>query len=249
MTQLVVIGLVLLATFGMRRLLRNTRIAGYRPLQQSLIALGVILFLLLALTGRLGLLVPVLGAVLAALLATFTRLLPLLIPLLLQYLPLWRRHRQQGAPADKPGGGISTVESPFLRMHLHHDSGQLSGDILAGDYAGQSLDALDLAQLTRLYQTYTQRDPESARLLAAYIERVHGNDWQTTGPRGQRADAAPPSLDRTEAFEILGLKPGASRADIVATHRRLIQKLHPDRGGSDYLAAKINQAKDLLLGD
>ncbi|WP_438952419.1 molecular chaperone DnaJ [Porticoccus sp.] len=54
-------------------------------------------------------------------------------------------------------------------------------------------------------------------------------------------------LSQQEAFQLLGLQPGASREAIIDAHKRLIQKLHPDRGGNDYLAAKLNAARDLLL--
>ena len=251
MTQLVLFVLVLLAVLGIRRFLSNTPLARFSPTQQALIALGVLLLLLLALTGRLGVLVPVLGAVLAALFATLSRILPALIPLIVQYLPHWQRQRQRSANRDHPGddgtGNTSTVQSDFLRMHLHHDTGELSGEILQGPHAGESLKDLSLSDLAALYRNYTRRDPESARLLAAYIERVHGDRWRES----EQANAGPSGgskLDKAEALELLGLPPGATRDEIIAAHRRLIQKLHPDRGGSDYLAAKINQAKDALLG-
>lgn len=249
MTQLVLFVLVLLAVLGIRRFLSNTPLARFSPTQQSLIALGVLLLMLLALTGRLGVLVPVLGAVLAALFATLSRILPLLIPLIVQYLPHWQRQRtaHRDHPGDDDTGSTSTVQSDFLRMHLHHNTGELSGEILQGPHAGESLKNLSLSDLASLYRIYTRRDPESARLLAAYIERVHGDRWRES----EQADAGPSGglkLDKAEALELLGLQLGATREEIIAAHRRLIQKLHPDRGGSDYLAAKINQAKDALLG-
>jgi DnaJ-class molecular chaperone len=84
--------------------------------------------------------------------------------------------------------------------------------------------------------------------LAAYLDRMYGDRWKESA-QGNTPDQDHSTLDKAEAYEILGLTSGATREEIISAHRRLIQKLHPDRGGSDYLAAKINQAKDLLLGD
>ncbi len=57
------------------------------------------------------------------------------------------------------------------------------------------------------------------------------------------------SMTRDEAFEILGLKPDATRDDIIKAHRKLMARVHPDKGGSDYLASSINQARKILLDD
>ena len=87
-------------------------------------------------------------------------------------------------------------------------------------------------------------------MLQAYLDRVYTDTWQQqAGPQGQQQSASTSSeMSRDEALQILGLSSDASEAEIIEAHRRLIQKLHPDRGGSAYLAVKINLAKDTLLG-
>jgi len=87
-------------------------------------------------------------------------------------------------------------------------------------------------------------------LLQTYLDREHADTWQQqAGAQGQqRATSKPGEMSREEALQILGLSSDASEAEIIETHRRLMQKLHPDRGGSAYLAATINLAKDTLLG-
>ena len=247
MAQLVVIGLIVLAALGLRRCLRNTALARYSARTQSLIGLGALLLLLLIFTGRLGALLPLMGAILAAVFALVTRLLPVLVPLLVQHLARWRAYRPAGSAPDGGGASASMVQSRYLRMRLQHATGELDGEILEGPHAGQTLNMLKLPELAKLYQLYARSDPESARLLAAYLERVHGDHWQAG--QGSAPHGAPAAMDTTEALGILGLTSGATREEIIAAHRRLIQKLHPDRGGTDYLAAKINQAKDLLLDD
>jgi hypothetical protein len=136
-------------------------------------------------------------------------------------------------------------------MTLDHDSGTLDGEVLAGRHAGVRLGALSLVQLQALLLDYRREDADSARLLESYLERVHGPQWHEGFAREEGAAEAgfTGPMTRDEAWRILGLEADADRESIIAAHRRLMQKLHPDRGGSDYLAAKINQAKDCLLGE
>jgi len=79
--------------------------------------------------------------------------------------------------------------------------------------------------------------------LASLGRRPRGG---AQGPRQSRG--APSGMSREDAYAVLDLAPGASETMIREAHRRLMAKLHPDRGGSDYLAAQINQARDVLLG-
>ena len=250
MTQIILIVLLLLVVLSVRRILRQSPLSKYSAQQQTLMALGILLILLLVFTGRLGLLIPLLGAILAAVFAVISRLLPLLIPLILQYLPYWRRYRHQNSASTQTGSNanppLSTIDTSHLRMRLRHDTGELSGEILLGLHTGRRLNELNLQELADLYRIYTRDDPESARLLEGYMERQYGDRWQDAQSQAH-PESDQPRMDKSEALEILGLPPDARREDIIAAHRRLIQKVHPDRGGSDYLAAKINQAKDLLL--
>jgi hypothetical protein len=155
-----------------------------------------------------------------------------------------------GGHYPSPGGG-STVRSRYLRMHLDHDSGTLDGEILGGSFAGKSLEELDTAGLMALRNEVTA-DGESLALVEAYLDRrmpgwredVEGD--AAAGPR--RTTDAGPMTDQ-QAYEILGLSPGAGQPEIRAAHRRLMKKVHPDQGGSTFLAAKINEAKDRLLGN
>ena len=135
-------------------------------------------------------------------------------------------------------------------MTLDRVSGRINGRIKTGRLAGYLLNDLDLTALQPLYREYSLTDRPSADVLQAYLDRRYGEgQWQEREHQhssGNRASARS-GMTEAEALEILGLAAGCSRQDIIETHRRLIQKLHPDRGGSDYLAAKINQAKDVLL--
>jgi hypothetical protein len=138
----------------------------------------------------------------------------------------------------------SEVETPGLRVTLNHDTGDMDGEVLVGDFAGRRLGELTREELTALYDQLSSEDPEGARLLDAYLTRAFPGDWQED-VAAAHADRGP--MTREEAFEILGLAEGATQADIKAAHHRLMKKFHPDQGGTNYFAARINQAKDLLL--
>ena len=136
-------------------------------------------------------------------------------------------------------------------MSLDHDSGTMDGEVLRGRFAGRRLSDLDVAQLIDLLAECRGADGQSASVLEAYLDRTWGPDWRKNegAETGDQEGPLPNGgMTTAEAYEILGLQPGASEETIIEAHRRLMQRLHPDRGGSTYLAAKINQAKDLLLG-
>ncbi|MGB5279667.1 MAG: molecular chaperone DnaJ [Gammaproteobacteria bacterium] len=203
------------------------------------------LFLLaLVLTGR----AHWLTAVFAALLPFMRSLIGLLgaIPLLKRLLAGMDAAKSRKAPS---GGQTSTVQSKYIRMTLNHDSGDINGEVLAGKFKGMTLDQMNLEALLQLLQE-CQDDDESVALLRAYLDRVYADTWQQqAGAQGQQQTAdAPGEMSREEALQVLGLSSEASEAEIIEAHRRLMQKLHPDRGGSAYFAVKINLARDTLLG-
>ena len=158
------------------------------------------------------------------------------------------RSRMQGANTPPPGDGgpsTSTVATDELRMTLVHDSGDMDGEVLVGSLAGKRLSSLNLAALRTLHGELGKTD--SLQLLEAYLDRrFPGWSDEDTGRQRPSADR---EMDKEQALAVLGLSPGASKEEIVDAHRRLMQKLHPDRGGSDYLAATLNLAKRVLLGD
>jgi hypothetical protein len=144
-------------------------------------------------------------------------------------------------------GQASKVRSQFLDMTLDHDSGQLSGQIVAGQYAGRALDEFDLPQLAAMMAGF---DAESVALLESYLDRrfpAWRQNAQGDAAGGQGRAASSGKMTNEEAYQILGLQAGATRDEIGRAHRSLMKKLHPDQGGSTYLAARVNEAKDTLL--
>lgn len=146
----------------------------------------------------------------------------------------------------------SEVTTDTVRMQLEHATGELDGEVLRGPFAGRTLASLGLADLLELLAACRREDPRSVPLLETYLDRREP-DWRAhvageQAAGGRQTSGAEGVMDEATAWSILGLAPGASEDEIKAAHRRLMTKLHPDHGGSSYLAAQLNQAKDLLLG-
>jgi hypothetical protein len=164
----------------------------------------------------------------------------------LSLLGLWPGLAAFGRRARRGRGQTSRVRSAFLEMELDHDTGAMRGRILAGRHEGVWLDALETTTLVGLL---AEIDEESRALLAAYLDR-RTPGWrehaQGDAAAGQGGTARGP-VTQEEAYQILGLEPGASAEDIHRAHRALMKRLHPDQGGSTYLAARVNEAKDVLL--
>ena len=153
----------------------------------------------------------------------------------------------------RPGEGSATeVSTAWLRMRLDHDTGTMSGTVLAGKFKGRELAELALPDLIGLWLSLRAEDPESVPLLEAWMDRRFGEAWRDAAREAAGEGEAPrPAggpLSRADALAILGLKEGATPEEIREAHRRLMRAAHPDRGGSDWLAARINEARDVLLG-
>jgi hypothetical protein len=189
-------------------------------------------------------------ALAAAAFLTFRGHLEVAIPLGLAGLGLlgWGPFASTGLfqRTQKTAGQVSRVRSPFIEMELDHDSGTMRGTVLVGRLQGAALDALDVTTLLGLL---AEVDSESRSLLAAYLDRR-----EPTWREHAQGDAAAGQgttrrgkMTEEEAYQVLGVTAGASSDEIGRAHRSLMKKLHPDQGGSTYLAAQINEAKEVLL--
>jgi hypothetical protein len=155
-----------------------------------------------------------------------------------------------GTATRSSSRGDSAVRTAFLEMRLDHDSGAMAGRVIAGRYSGQILDDLAPDALRELLGEVAA-DSDSVALFEVYLDRrIPGwrEDFQHDPASGAGRTPGTGAMSEEEAYQVLGLAPGASPAQIRAAHRRLMKLVHPDQGGSTFLAAKINQAKDKLLG-
>lgn len=197
----------------------------------AMLILGVMITITLAVTGRIGLAVPVGFA------------------LLMLYGQGFFTPNRTVRGRKAAAGRVSMVRSAALEMELHHDTGKMTGRVLAGSFEGRDLDGLGLSSLGRLAAEIAG-DAESRALLEAYLDRRMPR-WRehmkADAAAGERGPAYAGAMSEEEAYQILGLQKGAGEPEIRAAHRRLMKKVHPDHGGSTFLAARINEAKDRLL--
>ena len=200
-------------------------------LRWTAVGLGSAAVVALAATGRLGPALAI-GA--------------MVLPFVLRMKNLWGYWRNAGGPA---AGQSSDVETEWLRMSLDHDTGRMEGVVRRGDFLGRRLDELSHDELLALRRTLRAEDEASASLLESWLDRAWP-EWRDADA-GNAGGASPraPKLTPDEALDVLGLEAGASAEEVRAAHRKLMMRVHPDQGGSDWLAARLNEARDVLLGE
>ena len=192
----------------------------------------------------------------AVLLIESGRFLPVVValggaaPFLARAKTVWRRWAGSGSGGKSQ---VSQVETDYLRMSLDHDTGTMTGTVRKGRFQGRRLEELDNNSLIGLWRELRAEDPPSVSLVESYLDRFMP-DWREAARGGAGAEGSGRPVPATpmspeEALAVLGLKPGASAAEIKEAHHRLMLKIHPDQGGSDALAAQVNRAKDVLLGN
>ena len=155
----------------------------------------------------------------------------------------------QGPVQGSKPGQTSNVKTKFFEMLLDHDTGNITGSVTSGAYKGRSLEDLDINELADLLMTCKKKDSQSASVLETYLDRMRPDEWGEYVDEHweEQSPSGNDEMTREEALQILGLSEGATREEIIDAHRTLMQKNHPDRGGSTFLAAQINRAKDVLL--
>lgn len=160
--------------------------------------------------------------------------------------PEWAK--KFGKTAKSPSQ-VSNVNSASIAMQLDHDTGAINGSVTSGPFAGRQLADLSRPDADALFRYCLQNDPEGARLLEAYFDRRFPGWRDAAQADGDRRGGAlrTNAMTEDEAYEVLGLQKGASAEDIARAHRNLMKKLHPDQGGTTSLAARVNEAKDVLV--
>ncbi len=231
-----VIGLILLFLLltAIKQFARLDAAAAARIVRHGGGVIGMIGALLLLLRGRVSL-----AAAVAGMVASFAG---------------WRTPAAGSSPFRDAGRGArpgraSSARSAMIEMRLDLDTGAIAGKVLGGSYAGRALETLSRPELINLRQELERDDPEGVNLLEAYLDRRFAG-WREADQgesQGRGKGGAGGAMSRKEALEVLGLAEGAGAAEIIRAHRTLMKKFHPDHGGSTALAARVNQAKDVLM--
>lgn len=206
----------------------------------AMIVLGL-LFVLAALTGRANAVFAIIGAAMTQVMR--------FAPLLIKFAPGLAKHFGGAlGSGGHAGQSQSRVRTKTLVMTLDHASGKMDGDIIAGEFSGKRLSELSTDELKRFYTECTTSDPDAIRVLQAYVARERA-DWEDAPSDQSTSDQAKlgDGITVREAYDILGLEPGATKDDVTQAHRSLMMQFHPDKGGSNYLASKVNDAKKVLL--
>ena len=231
---ILILAIILVVVLLLRRvqsLPPHKRRGGYIQLG---LGIAVVAVVILTLMGKMHWL----GAALTGLVVVLRQALPLLI----RAFPLLNSWRQQQANQSQQ----SEMRTRFVKMVLDHSSGELNGKVLEGAYKDWRLSEMSKAQLRDLLAQCEEHDADSASLLSSYLEQRFPEGMTDSTYEKSHGSSG---MSRGEALAVLGLDQDASDDDIVQAHRGLMQKIHPDRGGNDYLAAKLNEAKDFLLKD
>ncbi len=232
-----IIGLILLFLLlgAIKQFARMDAAAVARMVRRGGGALGLLAAALLLLRGRVGM-----AAALAGMAASFAGWRT--------FGPAWTSFRTAAGGAPTSPGRVTTARSAMLEMRLDHDSGAMSGSILAGAYAGRTVETLSRPELIGLREELARDDPDGVNLLEAYLDRRFAGWREADEDKGETWRRSPVgAMSRRDALEVLGLPEGAAAADIIRAHRALMKKFHPDHGGSTALAARVNQAKDVLM--
>lgn len=218
--------------------LRNRK----KPTKQQMIKLGLVVgglfFILMALTGRASIIFAAIGALMTAGMRYY--------PLIIRHWPQIRRLYSKHVNPSGAAGRASKVTTPLFVMILDHDSGHMDAKITDGSFNGRHLSELSIEELKSFYRFCQGKDAQAMRILESYIQRERIAEWQDA-PNNENQAASSGKTSLGEAWDILGLQPGAGKKEIIEAHRRLMSRMHPDKGGSNYLAAKINEAKKILL--
>ena len=245
MRYLIILLACVLLYFVLRLLYRQNPKSFTRYFFFALIGLFLLFVFVMAISGKLHWLFALLAGLIpwAGRLLAFLRLMP--------FVRMVKNFTGMRSMGRKPSPGqTSQVHSQFLSMTLNHDTGEIEGKVLQGRFEGLAIMQLNEEQLKQ-FLLECQADQDSYALLCSYLSHRFGKDWQSSFKAGDQQSSeeafGSQGMSRDDALDILGLEGEVTKKEVIQAHRHLMQKFHPDRGGSNYLAAKINEAKDYLL--